>query len=156
MAKHRHVDQVGVPGVHRYLADLPRVTKPGVPPGFSGVGRHVQAVARRRVAPDASLAGADVDDVGIGGGDGDSTDRACGQVVVCNRCPGHTGIDRLPHAATRGAHVVNEPLIRHTGHRHHASTSVGTDGSPLEGVEQLGVVAVLCSRLAERHGQRGK
>ena len=56
----------------------------------------------------SALAGADVDDVWIGRGDGDGADRRAGDLTVGHRLPRRAAVGRLPQAAAGGAEVVLE------------------------------------------------
>ena len=80
---------------------------PDVRPGLAGVGRLVDAVARRDVAADVGLARADVDDVRVAGRDGDRSDRArsAGRRTPASRSCRRR---RHPHAARGGRRVVDE------------------------------------------------
>jgi len=79
------VGDVGIGRVDDQRADL-TLLFPDVLPGLAGVQRLVDAVTRADVAADVGLAGAGVDHVGVGRGDGNGADRGNGLVVE----------DRLP------------------------------------------------------------
>ncbi len=147
VSENRRVDQVRVGGVDPQLADLAAVAQPDVGPALPCVGGLVDAVARRGVATNARLAGANVDDVGVGGGDGDTADRPGAEVLVGDRLPRHPAIHGLPNAAAGGAHVVHVGLARHPGHRGDPAAAVGTDRTPLQRIEQLLVVALATRRV---------
>jgi hypothetical protein len=74
VAERGDVDEIGIGRVHTNLGDDLRVGEADVRPGLAGVGRLVGAAALNDVAADVRLARADVDDVGIGRGNGDRTD----------------------------------------------------------------------------------
>ena len=76
--------------------------------------RLVDAVAGRDVAADVGLAGADVDDVRVGRGDGDRADRR-DRLVVEDRLPVDAAVVGLPDAAGGRGRVVGERIARHAG-----------------------------------------
>jgi hypothetical protein len=57
------------------LADDLCVLEPGMRPRFASIGRSVNAVSLDDVAAEACLTHPGVDDVRVGGGDSDGTDR---------------------------------------------------------------------------------
>src|SRR5207245_2309219 len=73
MAQDGGEGDVRVARMHNHLGDL-ALLLPDVLPVLAAVGRFVDAVADGDVAADVGLAGADVDDVGVGGRDGDAAD----------------------------------------------------------------------------------
>ncbi len=145
--EHRRVDDVRVGGVDAQLADLTAITQPDVGPGLPGVGRLVDAVPRRGVAANASLAGADVDDVGVGGSDGDAADRPGAEEFIGDGFPRHPAIHCLPHTAACGTHVIHVRLARHASHRRHPPAAIRPDRAPLQRAEQLLIVALPTSQL---------
>src|SRR5690606_9970501 len=112
----RHVDDVRVVRMHHDIADVARVGQPHVGPRLTSVGRAIDAVAVADVAADGRLAGADVDDVGVGGRKGDCADRRGGQVAVGDVRPVRAGVGRLPDAPTDAAEVEGALLGRVAGH----------------------------------------
>ena len=108
MAEHRGEGDVGVRRMDDDLADLPLLL-PDVLPGLAAVGGLVDAVAGHDVAADVGLAGADVDDVGIGRRDGDGADGR-GRLIVEDRLPGEAAVGRLPDAAGRRGRVVDHRI----------------------------------------------
>jgi hypothetical protein len=72
---------VGIFGVDFDVGDHLEVAEAEMDPGFAGVGGLLNAVAGGEVGADDACAGADIDDVGVGGGDGDGADGAGGLVV---------------------------------------------------------------------------
>ena len=70
-------------------ADRVRVAQPGVLPRFAGIGGFVNAVAGNHVAADVCLAGADINNLGIGRRNGDRADAGTGprQLAIRNVFP---------------------------------------------------------------------
>jgi hypothetical protein len=64
-------DGVGVAGVDGDLANLLAVSQTKVGPRLACVGGFVDAVAGGEVGAGEAFAAADVDEIGVGGGDGD-------------------------------------------------------------------------------------
>ena len=117
VAQGRHVDQVGVGGVDPDAGDLAGRLEAEVRPGLAAVGGPVDAVADGRVAADARLAHADVDDVRSPTG---ATAMAPTDPVLkkpsetlAQFSPPSVG---LPHAAAGRALVEGEVVVRITGH----------------------------------------
>src|SRR6267378_8689243 len=111
-------------------------------PGVTGVVRSVHAVAGREIWANDPGPGADVDDVGRRGCDGDRADRA-GRFVVEERLPVVAVVARAPQAAVIEADVKNGGLA---GRRSHGAPAAGperTDRAPAESGAQVGS---LCSR----------
>src|SRR4029078_8176505 len=90
------------------------------------------------VAPDVSLAGADVDHVGIGGGDRDRADRRVVNLAVGDRLPRDSCVGRLPETAAGRAHVVLVRPHRAAGHRDRAAAARGSETAPAERAEPTG------------------
>ncbi len=106
-------------------------------PGFSRVGRFVNAIARRQVRTLQSFAAANVNNVRIGRSHRQRADGA-GRLVVENRIPRVPEIRGLPDAAVDGRHVENVRLVRHAGDRHSAASAERPDAAPAHfGIEFL-------------------
>ena len=138
VAERGHVDQVRVPWMDANAADVAGVGQADVAPGRAAVGRPVDAVAVRDVHADARLAGAGVDDVGIGVGNRDRAHRGGPEVVVRDVLPVGAAVGGLPDAAGTAAEVERLRLRGIPGHRHHAAAAVRPDAAPLDRLEQFG------------------
>ncbi len=125
--------EVGVRGMDDHGSDLP-LLRPDVRPGLPSVGRLVDPVARGDVSPDVGLARADIDDAGIGRGDGDRADGRV-RLIVEDRPPRDASVVRGPDAARGGGGVVDEGAPRHAGHARHASPDRRTDQPELQALE---------------------
>ena len=143
-AQHGHQQAVGIARVDRDLRDLPALAQAEVAPGASAVRRLVDAVARGEVGPLQPLAAADIDDVGIGGGDGDGADGAGGLVVEDGR-PGAAVVVRLPDAAVADADVEDVRAVRDARGRLGPPSSVGADHAPAQLTQQAGIVGLRVS-----------
>ena len=109
-----------------------------VRPRLAGVGRLVGAAALNDVAADVRLAGADVDDVGIRGGDGDRADRRVVDQAVGHRLPGRAAVGRLPQAAAGRAHVVLVRPRRAAGDGNGAAAARGAETAPAQRAKWTG------------------
>jgi hypothetical protein len=69
-------DDVGAPRMHDDAADVARIGESDVGPRLAAIGRSIDAIAVRHVVADARLAGAGVDDVGVGRRNRDRADAA--------------------------------------------------------------------------------
>ncbi len=124
MSEGGHIDQVGVLGMDAHLGDTVGILQTTMRPGLPPVGRLVDPVAMRDVAPDGGLAHADVEDVGIGRGDGDGADGRGGEKAVGDILPIRPAIGGLPDPTGAGPKVEGRVLGRMSRHRHHATTPV--------------------------------
>ncbi len=121
-------------------------------PGLAGVGGFEHADAVGVLAADVGLAGADVDDVGIGGSDGDGSDGADGDAgggIVGDGEPGAAGVFGLPDAAADGAHVEGVGLRGVAGDAVGAAAAHGADVAPVQAGEQLCGILLGCERKCE-------
>src|SRR5262249_25519795 len=66
VAQGRDVDDVRFLGMNHDPANVPSVAQAGVVPGLAAVGRFVNAVAIADAVARVGLAGADIEDIGIG------------------------------------------------------------------------------------------
>ena len=98
-------------------ADLAGIAQADVRPRLAGVGGLVHADAGRDVAARARRSGAHVDDVRIDLADRDGPDRPGLEHPVADALPRLARVDRLPHAAPGGPHVVGEHVGRDARHR---------------------------------------
>ena len=132
-------------------ADL-AVLLPDVLPGLAGVGGFVDAVAGLDVAADVGLAGADVDDVGIGRGDGEGAD-GLGGLVVEDRLPVDAAVAGFPDAARGNGGVIGERIAGHTHRTRHPAAGGWADAAIIDRLE-FRRTAVRPFRLAVREGFR--
>src|SRR6187399_3582724 len=129
VAERGDVDQCGVARMDDDLADLTGGLEPDAAPGLPRVGRLEHPVAKRDRVAHVSLAGADVDDVGIRRRHCDRADgRDAGAVE--DRRPGPAGVDRLPYAATDRPGVERVRLADDPRHRVDAAGAERTDVPP--------------------------
>src|SRR5262249_12612465 len=129
VAQHGDEDAVGVARVDEDGGNLLAVAQADVLPRLAAVGRFVDAVAGGQVGPLQALAAADVEDVGVGGGDGQGADGA-GGLVVEDRHPGAAGVGRLPDAAVVDADVEQVRPAGHAGRADGAPGAERADHSP--------------------------
>ena len=105
MAEGGYENDVGVIGIDDDFADGARVAESDVFPTFAGVEGFVDSIALRNVAAYAGLAGANVNDVVIGIGDGQAADGTSSLFVEDWR-PTDGAVGGLPDSAAGGAEVV--------------------------------------------------
>ena len=99
-------EAIGIFGIDDDVGDLLGVAQAEMLPGVAGVGGLVNAVAGGEIGTAQAFAAADVNDVGIGGRDGDGADGA-GGLGVEDRDPGVAEVGGLPDSAVVGRHVEN-------------------------------------------------
>ena len=98
----------------------------------------VNAVAVGGITADGAFAGADVDDVGIGGRDGDGADGAEVDVAVGDGLPVVAAVDGFEYAAAGSAEVVDKGLTGDTADGVDASAAEGSDLTEGENVKASG------------------
>ena len=145
-------DDVGVRRMHEDAADAAGLVESHVRPRAAGVHRLVDAVADHvAVANRPRFAGAGPDDVRIGGRDGERADRRH-RHAVGHRHPADAAVGRLPHAARRGAGVIDRRIARHAGDRRDAVADDGAEEAEREAV-RLRAAAALGGMSEEPAGQ---
>ena len=155
VAQGRHVHQVRVGGMHPHPCNMPRVGQADVGPGLAAISRTVHPVAVGHVPADAGLPHAGVDDVGVGGRDGDGAHRGGVEVAVGNVLPVGAAVGGLPHSAGARSEVEDHGIDRVAGDRHHPAAPGRADAAPPHGAEQLlrngGSRGLVLPRIAGRH-----
>ena len=131
MAERGHEEPVGVLRIDNDGGNLLRVAQSEVRPCPAGVGRLVDAVARREIRTVKAFAAADVNRAGVGGSDGDRTDGTCG-LVVEDRFPDAAGVSRLPDAAVDRRHIEGVRMARVAGRRAGPACAVRADVPPAQ------------------------
>src|SRR5216117_2873482 len=131
MAQRRDQDDVRVPGIHEYLADVARVLEAESLPRRAVIAGLVDARAEGDVRADRGLAGAGVDDPRIGGGNGQRPDGG-DRLGVEQRVPGDSGVGGAPHAAVHGAEVEARGVARDARDGEDATAAVRPDEAPAE------------------------
>src|SRR5262249_23460753 len=99
-----------VHGIDRDLRNLLRVGQAEMCPRGARVNGLVDAIAGREIRAVKAFAGPDVDDVRIGGGNGDRANGAGGWAVE-ERHPGGAEIGGLPHTAVNRAYIEGGGLV---------------------------------------------
>src|SRR5215469_12768025 len=116
------------------------------PPGLAPVGRPIDAVPHHvGVANHPGFAGADPNDVVIGGIDGDSPDRR-GRFLIENRLPFVAAVCRFPDSSRRGPGVVSGRIPGNPGDRSDPISHYRTHKAKAEGVFVLGTTSTILSR----------
>src|SRR5688572_25050058 len=119
--------------MHADARDVPRVGEADVLPGLSGIERLPHAVAMGDVAAHGLLTGADVNDVGIGLGDGDRADGPA-EEPVGDRLPALAAVSGLPDPAAGRAEVVDAGLRRDPLDGRGTAAPIRPDLAPLHGL----------------------
>src|SRR5271155_5680610 len=120
MAEDADDNDIRIARINQDSADEARIFQSDVGPGGAGIGGAIDAVAG------GLFAGADDDDVGIRGGDGDVADG--GYVfVVKDWLPGGAAAGGFPDAASGGADVVGGGVAGDAGDCGDAAGAVGAD-----------------------------
>src|SRR5205807_1957646 len=127
---------------------------PDVLPGLAGVGRFVDAVAGLDVAADVRLAGADVDHVGVGRGDGQRAD-GLGRLVVEDGLPADAAVAGFPDAAGRDGGVVGEWVAWNAGGPRHPAARGGADRAVFRALEVLGAALGLVGAKGTGRAEEG-
>ena len=142
VAEHGDEEAVRIARVHEDGGDLLSVAQSEVTPRLAGVSGFVHAVADGEIGTLEAFAAAYVDDVGIGGGEGDGADGT-GRLVVEDGLPGAAEVVGLPDAAVVHADVEDVGLAGDTGGADGAAATKGADVAPTQarivgGIEGLG------------------
>ncbi len=155
VAEGGHPRRLRVVGMDGDAADLGGLLEPDVLPAPAAVGGAVDAVAPGVRPQRVPLAGADPDDVGVGGGDGHVGDRPRA-LVVEDRRPGGAGVPGLPEPAGGQARVDGGAAVAlGDGQRRDAAGRVrGADEAGLELLQQVGRQTFRVSPLAGPVGAR--
>ena len=130
------VHHIGIGRMDANFRDRLAVSQADVGPGFSGVGRFVDAVALRDVAAQLAFARAYVNDVRVGRRHRDSADRRGRQASVRDGGPRHAAVRRFPQSAAGRTKVV---LVRPgcaADDRNRAAAARRPDAAPLERAER--------------------
>ena len=130
MAQCGHENDIRVTRIHDDRADLLGLFEADVFPGAAGVSGFINAIAGGRVAADASLAHAGVDDIGIGFGDGERADGTGCDLTIGDREPVESTVSGFPDAASGGAEIVGLRQGRNAGDGDGAASTEGSDGAP--------------------------
>src|SRR6267378_4537490 len=120
---------IGIRGMNDDFADVQGVLQTDVGPSLPGVIRTIDAVAERDISTDTSLAGSNIEDVGIGIRDSHAADRR-GALLVEERIPRDAAVRGFPNATGHGAKVIGIRLAGDAGDGQDASPAKGTDQAP--------------------------
>ena len=151
-----HCDEqaIRILGIDENCGDLLCVAKAEMLPGVSRVGGFIKTVAGGQIRTLQALTAAYVENIGIGRGDGDRSDRA-GALIVEDGLPGVAKIRCLPHAAINRGHIENIGLVWNAGDGHGAAAAKRTNATPAHFGEELLVILLGGQRDAgkENHDQ---
>ena len=147
---------VGIGGVDFNLRNLTAFFQADVLPGLACIGGFPDAVATAGGhAADRCFAGADIKDVVVRFGNRHRADGANFEIVVGKVFPGGTRVLCLPYTTAGRAHVIQQRIVRHAGHRRHPPATIRADQAPLEALEQ-GRIHRLAGAGERRPGQQGQ
>ncbi len=151
VAESRDEDDVGVVRINDDRADVPRIRQPDIRPRLSRIERLIYAVAIGNIAADASFAGARINYIRVGFGNGDAANRGDGFIIE-NRKPGESAVRGLPNAASYGSKIKNAGISGNADGRERPSPAKRPDLPPLQAL-QMRLIHVLRARHArgEKH-----
>ena len=130
MPKGADVDDVGIGRMDGEPGNAPGLLQPHERPAPPRVGGLVDALSHRDVAADLPLASTRPDDVGVGHGHAQRTDRL-NRLVVENSVPVHAAVGGLVDAPGGRPEIVGVRVARDAGGRGEA-VALGPDVAPLE------------------------
>src|SRR5262249_44398622 len=158
VAEHGGIDMIRVARMDPDTSDQARLSQANVLPGLASVGRAINAHTLGDVAAGAGRAGADIDDVRIGIGHRDRSDRASLELAVRDVVPAIAAIGSLPDAATRRTEVIDHRLRRHTRDCRDAPTAAESERAVLETLEQRRIDrgVRLPASLSDQTGRRNR
>src|SRR5215472_2980533 len=96
MAQRAGINDLRIARMNADAADLARVAKANVFPGFARVGRFINAVPVRDIPAYGRFSHTSIDHVRVGFRDGDGPDRTCLEVFIRDRLPAEAAIRGLP------------------------------------------------------------
>jgi len=121
-----------------------------VRPGFTRVGGFIDSVAGGEIRALQSFAAADVNNVRIGRGDGESADGA-GGLIVENGIPGVAEVRGFPDAAVDGGHVEHIGLMRNARDGDGAASAERADAAPAHFGEEFLIELLRACRSAKNN-----
>ena len=130
MSQYGHEEAVGVVRIDADLRNLLAVAEAQMRPRRSGVCGFVDTVAGGKVGPVQTFAAAGVDDIGIGGRDGQRSDRTR-WLAIEDRRPRAAVVVGLPDAAVHGAHIEDSRLRGNAGGGARAAAAQRPDHAPV-------------------------
>ena len=114
VAQRGYKNDVWIRRMHDQLADVPRIFQPDIRPGLAAVVRTIDAIAKGNISADAGLAGAGINNIGIGFGNSNGADGR-NTLLIEKRIPGNAAIIGFPDSAGDCAHVVGVGLAGDAG-----------------------------------------
>src|SRR6266849_9846272 len=150
MPGHGHQDPIRIARIDGNLWNLLAITKSQMRPGFPCVARPVDTVADRQIGTLQTFTAANINDVWIGGRDGNRTHRASRLIVEDGR-PGAAIVSCFPDPAIDLCHIKNIWLLRNAGYRTHTTTEKRADVAPLKRLEEIGIELLRDGRRTGRH-----
>ena len=151
MAEHGGENSIGIARIDGQRGDLLAVAQAEMSPGLSGVGRFVDSVANGEVGAMQAFAAGDINNVGIGGSDGDGADRLRGFVVE-DRSPGAAVVVGFPDAAVDLAHIEDIGLAGNAGGGASAAAAKRADHAPMQILISI-LGNLLCGARCDRTGK---
>src|SRR5580704_4508745 len=105
MPEGRNIDDVRIRGIDDDPANRSRIAQADVLPGLAPIERFVDSVTMRDVATNTSFASPDINNIGIGGRNGEAADRRY-VLLVEDGSPSHGAVGRFPDASAGRAEIV--------------------------------------------------
>ena len=139
MAQGGDVCRVRVLGMDANASYLSRVLQAHVGPGLSAVSGLVNAVTVGGIGPQAGLAGASVDHVGVRIGDSDGSYSRGIEEAVGYVLPVGPAVVGLPYAPSGGTMIEDQGVDRVSGDGYASAAPEGAYEPPLKGVEEVSI-----------------
>lgn len=136
VTKRADVDNICIPRIDNDTADLTGIAQADVFPALAAIGRAIHSVARGQVRANVRFSGADVNDLWVGGSDGNRSNGSDG-LMIEDGLPGDAGVRRLPNAAPNRAKIEGSLTAGNSTGRDCPASAKRTDQSPLEAAEKI-------------------
>ena len=135
MAQSGDIHKVGVLRMGSDPRNVPRILQPHILPGFSGIGRTINAVAVSHINPYAGLSHACINNVGVSGRNINCAHRSSLEKPIGDVFPVGPAIVGLPYAASASAEVKHCWIHRVASDCHDTTASWRANAPPLQSIQ---------------------
>ena len=129
-----HINPIRILRMHPNFADVTGFPEADIFPGFSGIGRFINTIAKRNITPDCRFTHPCINHIWIRMSNRQSTNRSTLQKAVGNIFPVCSSVFGFPDTACRRTKIKDLWIIRVTCDRYHTSSARWTYTAPTEGV----------------------